>query len=131
MKLKKNHLRKTSSSDLIKRKKRNKRRDISSDNLFTFASIKKSKFNFLDVVMEKNNFKQERRISINNPPSFTQLISNFIEQDKLDFKGLEDEKDELNKKISHIKSIKEKKQMPLKNNDNLSQKKDNLKNDNS
>ncbi len=115
-KIKLSDFKKSSSTDLKKKKIKNRRKEISSDNLLTFASFKKSKFNILDVIMEKNNFKQNEK-SNNDSQNFSDLISNFINQGKTD-------KEELSKNILNIKTFKDKKNITIKSSDNLMQTKD-------
>ena len=115
-KIKLNDFKKSSSTDLKKKKIRNKRREISSDNLLTFSSFKKSKFNILDIIMEKNNFKQNEKNN-NDSQNFSDLISNFINNGKTD-------KEELSKNIVNIKTFKDKKNITIQSSDNIIQTKD-------
>ena len=115
-KIKLNDFNKSSSTDLKKKKIKNRRREISSDNLLTFSSFKKSKFNILDVIMEKNNFKKNENNN-NDSQNFSDLISNFMNHGKAD-------KEELSKNIVNIKTFKDKKNITIQSSDNIIQTKD-------
>ncbi len=80
----------------------------SSDNIISFASLKNPKFNFLDLINEKNSQENNNNaINLHEPPTSTQLIENFINNSSYgNHKEIQEHKDELNKKIQNIRSMK-------------------------
>ena len=108
----KKEVKKTSSADLNnKKKKKTKINDKSSDNnIFNLTTLKnKPNFKVLDMINEKmGNSKVSTPIN-NQPPTFTQLIQNFIDNEKLEnHQELKDEKEKLNQKIKKMRSVKDK-----------------------
>ena len=66
------------------------------------------------MIHEKNN--NQDNSNIHEPPTCTQLIQNFLDKEKLtNNKELQEQKEELNKKIQNIRSMKEQNKMFLKN----------------
>jgi flagellar motility protein MotE (MotC chaperone) len=75
--------------------------------------LKNNPKNLLNMIHEKNN---QDSINVNEPPTFTELIQNFLDKEKLtNNKELQEQKVELNKKIQNIRSMKEQNRNFLKN----------------
>ena len=103
-------IKKKYSAELKKKKMKNQEeRKKSSDNIISFASLKNPKFNFLDLINGKNNQENNNNgINIHEPPTSTQLIENFINNSNyVKNKEIQEHKDELNKKIQNIRSMKD------------------------
>ena len=76
--------------------------------------MKNNPKNLLNMIHEKNN--NQDNSNIHEPPTCTQLIQNFLDKEKLtNNKELQEQKEELNKKIQNIRSMKEQNKMFLKN----------------
>jgi hypothetical protein len=80
-----------------------------SYTLFLLTLKNKPNFKVLDMINEKmGNSKVSTPIN-NQPPTFTQLIQNFIDNEKLEnHQELKDEKEKLNQKIKKMRSVKDK-----------------------
>ena len=89
----------------------------SSDNIISFASLKNPKFNFLDLINGKNSQDNSNSIIYKNkPPTSTQLIENFINNSSYgNHKEILQHRDELNKKIQNIRSMKDQNKNLFKN----------------
>ena len=77
-------------------------------------SLVKSKkdFSFLDMIYKNIEKKNDNK---NEEQTFSLLLQNFIDKEKLlDFKDLEGEKEDLNKKIEKMKSMKYKNKINIK-----------------
>ncbi len=114
---KKSAVKKSNSANLIKKKKKKKRKEKSSDylnmNLSLKSLVKRNKdFNFLEHIHKSSEKKNDNK---NDIPTFTLLLQNFIDKEKLlNFKELEGEKEELSKKIKKMKSMKYKNKIGIK-----------------
>ena len=89
-----------------KKKKIQHSQKKSSDNVITYASLKKNpNFNFLEMI--NDNIEKNLNVTEDDLPNFTQIFQNFIDKEKsINNKELEYEKEELNKKLQRIRTIK-------------------------
>ena len=113
--LHKKSIKKTSSQEINDKKRKNQHeRKRKSENDITLTSLKNNPKNLLNMIHEKNNNQDSN--NIHEPPTCTQLIQNFLDKEKLtNNKELQEQKEELNKKIQNIRSMKEQNKMFLKN----------------
>ena len=113
--LHKKSIKKTSSQEINdKKRKIQHERKRKSENDITLTSLKNNPKNLLNMIHEKNN--NQDNSNIHEPPTCTQLIQNFLDKEKLtNNKELQEQKEELNKKIQNIRSMKEQNKMFLKN----------------
>ena len=113
--LPKKSIKKTSSQEINdKKRKIQHERKRKSENDITLTSLKNNPKNLLNMIHEKNNNQDSN--NIHEPPTCTQLIQNFLDKEKLtNNKELQEQKEELNKKIQNIRSMKEQNKMFLKN----------------
>ena len=113
--LPKKSIKKTSSQEINEKKRKiQHERKRKSENDITLTSLKNNPKNLLNMIHEKNNNQDSN--NIHEPPTCTQLIQNFLDKEKLtNNKELQEQKEELNKKIQNIRSMKEQNKMFLKN----------------
>ena len=107
-------IKKSCSQELKDKKRKNQHeKNRKSENDVTLTSLKNNPKNLLNMIHEKNN---QDSINVNEPPTFTELIQNFLDKEKLtNNKELQEQKVELNKKIQNIRSMKEQNRNFLKN----------------
>ncbi len=106
----KKEVKKTTSGDLNNKKKKKTKEKPSEKNIFNLTTLKNNpNIKVLDMINEKmGNNKPSTPIN-NQPPTFTQLIQNFIDNENLEnHQELKNEKEKLNQKIKKMRSVKDK-----------------------
>ena len=112
---KKHDMTKTASLDIMKKKKDGHTREKSYDNIRDFKTTKHSPvgLNFLDVITETNKKNHENQ-NPNDPPSFTQFLQNFIDNENVKNNNeFLEEKEELNLKMEKMKTVKRRSEMTV------------------
>jgi hypothetical protein len=110
--LKKNEIQKSTSSELFKKKRDSKKEKCTRN--FKTQKNNNLGFNFLDLINENIKKNQEINNNQNDPPSFTQFLQNFMENENVkNSKEFLEEKEELNQKMEKMKTIKKHSQMTV------------------
>ena len=113
---KKHDMTKTASLDIMKKKKDGHTREKSYDNIRDFKTTKHGSvgLNFLDVINENIKKNHEIQNNPNDPPSFTQFLQNFMDNENIKNNNeFLEQKEELNLKMEKMKTMKRQSEMTV------------------